>query len=1166
IKGYANILTNATDYYGVFSDPTNQLDCRTSLQLTSSGSPVMCYTKGYLTLDLPKVDDQTVDYHPFAFAGWQFMRTSAAKILTAQGNLNQQVGSPQASTEQKVKNFASWIPELMKIFTGYRTYAFNRSFADKIDLSKSVIRLGTPDRIKYGGNTRVKKLTLNDNWSQQTGTYSTLYDYTTTEMIGGVEQTISSGVAQYEPLLGGEENPFRTAVRYTQNIPFKTDNDLFAETPINESLFPAPVVGYSKVTVRSEATQSQMDAGNGQGTTGITVSEFYTAKDFPVITRKTSPDIRPFNLPFPIPLVGQITTNNLTATQGFVIELNDMHGKPKSVSNYGIDVNGVALEEANSSMHYHYQSEPVLMENDVVAQKVVSSVNVVEQQVDNSVSPTAYHPVIEQRLLGVEHEFCTDQRSSQSFSYSGGGSANLNIEGGVITIPSFWPNYSAAFTNLHLAVTNKMIRRSGILEKVEATDGQSVVTTQHEYYDKLTGQPVVTSIQNNFNNPVYTFNHQGYWEYEGMGAAAQNQNMRFFGTITNQDADQRFGLHSSQNRFGGNLSLNDLGTYLHEGDEYLLYTPASGSNPPLSAGKATLVEHNGTLTFHSATNLSPASQYLFLLVRSGKRNLLAPSVGAFSSLQNPVTQWGFETGPNPLQSALEQEFTDFLSAIVTNGQLPVFNFVTATMPSLFTPFPLVEEYISSIEILIEDGTHNRCIPCLEQEGYSLRIVLNDANKTEVYCPCFVRRFDDQGTALSIASFNSPGNGVIETTFSNDPENSTSCACIGFAAGDYAAAIVPDVLQTSAATFTHHWPTSQASANPYATGEKGIWRAKESYYYRDGRFQNDHLLASTFNTNYNPVSDTKEESQLATDGVFDGKPGTNGLDKLYYPFVWNPSVTQPRSDQWLPVSTVMEYNDQGYEIEERDILGNYSAARYGYGQTLPVAVAANARESEIFFESWDDPYSNFDNYVVSGFASAVAEGKKGHTGAKSMRISTAAAHDLPLTPNGQKELVLSAWVSRYAPPGEVSLHHDFASSGLSVNITPRDAAGNNLSATLSAQPTGAVIEGWLRIELTFTVPASTTELRVFWEAGANAGPNATDQYVYVDDLRIFPKLGNLQSYVYDPSTFRLSATLDQNNFARYYYYDEEGNLFLVKTETVEGIMTLQVTNTYQDEQP
>ena len=68
-------------------------------------------------------------------------------------------------------------------------------------------------------------------------------------------------------------------------------------------------------------------------------------------------------------------------------------------------------------------------------------------------------------------------------------------------------------------------------------------------------------------------------------------------------------------------------------------------------------------------------------------------------------------------------------------------------------------------------------------------------------------------------------------------------------------------------------------------------------------------------------------------------------------------------------------------------------------------------------------------------------------------------------------------------------------------------------------------------------------------------------LYIDDIRLFPADGNMQSYVYDPSNYRLQATLDNNNYATFYSYDAEGNLFLVKKETEEGIKTIQVSRSH-----
>ncbi len=100
-------------------------------------------------------------------------------------------------------------------------------------------------------------------------------------------------------------------------------------------------------------------------------------------------------------------------------------------------------------------------------------------------------------------------------------------------------------------------------------------------------------------------------------------------------------------------------------------------------------------------------------------------------------------------------------------------------------------------------------------------------------------------------------------------------------------------------------------------------------------------------------------------------------------------------------------------------------------------------------------------------------------------------------------------------------------------------------------TGNIIDGWQKIEGEFTIPigATTAEIRFI---NSNTAP------MYVDDIRIHPFNANMKSYVYDPRTLRLSAELDENNYASFYEYDEEGQLVRVKKETIQGIKTIKET--------
>ncbi|NME71704.1 hypothetical protein [Flammeovirga aprica] len=100
-----------------------------------------------------------------------------------------------------------------------------------------------------------------------------------------------------------------------------------------------------------------------------------------------------------------------------------------------------------------------------------------------------------------------------------------------------------------------------------------------------------------------------------------------------------------------------------------------------------------------------------------------------------------------------------------------------------------------------------------------------------------------------------------------------------------------------------------------------------------------------------------------------------------------------------------------------------------------------------------------------------------------------------------------------------------------------------------QSIGKVIEGWQQVKGSFTYSGEKYDgLSFTFLTGSNK--------VRIDDLRIHPLNGNMNSYYYDPYTYRLQTTLDENNYATSYSYDEEGNLKLLQKETARGVVTIQ----------
>jgi len=147
------------------------------------------------------------------------------------------------------------------------------------------------------------------------------------------------------------------------------------------------------------------------------------------------------------------------------------------------------------------------------------------------------------------------------------------------------------------------------------------------------------------------------------------------------------------------------------------------------------------------------------------------------------------------------------------------------------------------------------------------------------------------------------------------------------------------------------------------------------------------------------------------------------------------------------------------------------------------------------------------------------------------------------PRPDKKYLISAWVREdNAAPTKLSFNNP------SVFIDFGDGSLNYISSTGPFKAKGNIIDGWQRIEEVFAIPDTAFFLSIRLESSSGD--------VLFDDIRIFPFDGSMKSYVYDPSTLRLVAELDERNYATLYEYDEEGKLTRVKKETEKGISTIK----------
>jgi hypothetical protein len=599
---------------------------------SSSGGYVFGYF--HLVKERVKLDQypNKVPIHPMVLRAWQHIKVNQPYLSNKEGKLD-----PNATDQQKiakVKSIGNVFTDIIRLYQGYYTYAYRNKWGIEIDGANSVIRLNSPDKIKYGGGLRVKQITMKDNWvDDDDGVYGLVYDYTTTDEEGNI---ISSGVAANEPVHGGDENALRYAKKYVERVPLRSNNNLFFEYPVNESVFPGPSVGYSKVTVMSlpsaalagKITNAVFPKGSGvnYGTSGKTEYEFFTAKDFPVIVDETSKTDRRNRFVAGVPFLGRVYNDYYTASQGYSVITNDMHGKQKKVSNYRQDRAGKFAPEPDTWVAYNYLKDDIVHNG----KRVSRPSNAFVLNTDGTLSPEIFqqgnHSTSEKYHLGQEVEFFHDMREFEDKTWGGGVGINLDIVYVffVIPLPSVWPNVNKTNKRLRTSVTNKMIFRAGILHSIEAFDGGSLVKTAHKKWDRLTGTPVLSEVNNNFDEPVYSYSIPAYKEYQGMGPAYRNLGLTF-----SLDLVQKLP-YKPEYRF--NTVLED--GLLYAGDEILLYARNSGFKNPI-AKVIYLGKLEGEDRFHSSTHIS-GFEFDGTIVRSGYRNLLSVSSGSITSLQDPT--------------------------------------------------------------------------------------------------------------------------------------------------------------------------------------------------------------------------------------------------------------------------------------------------------------------------------------------------------------------------------------------------------------------------------------------------------------------------------------------------------------------------------------------------
>ncbi|MDW8851439.1 hypothetical protein SD960_15140 [Flavobacterium sp. MMLR14_040] len=555
------------------------------------------------------------EVNPISKAGWNFGRQNLNRLVYSMYN-------EEDTTDLKsiVMEMIGWLPTLLDIFKSPNAKLEQTEIASRFITNKSWIRLNQPSGKKMGGGTRVKEIAINDQWNVMTEnegnklyqqSYGQEYSYE-------AENGKSSGVATYEPL-GCKENPFVKPFydQTKRDLPLGPDNTNYVEEPFGESFFPAPKVTYSRVTV-ANLSRDKFNASNvvtssvKKHATGSVVTEFYTSRDFPTITDRTTLSLHYDKSSTLASILNLRVRDHITLSQGFSVHTNDMDGKMKNQRVYG-----EGQKDFISGVDYKYNT-------------ITDTQNRNAGRLNNTVQTIDSKGDIASKLVGVDYDVINDFRENKSTTQIAG--VHYNLAGIPITIfivvvPVPLPSYSQHESQLRTAVTTKVIHTTAILSEKIAYDLGSKVSTKNLAYDAENGDVLLTETINEYNDKYFNFNFPAYWSYDGMSQSAKNLGLEW-------DIEKT---GNNQYQFTGNHSESD---YLIDGDELWLngLAPDGKTKTIMKAwvvhvtnSTFKLIDERGLLVNPELINTAKMK-----VIRSGHRNMQMASMASVTSMTNPL--------------------------------------------------------------------------------------------------------------------------------------------------------------------------------------------------------------------------------------------------------------------------------------------------------------------------------------------------------------------------------------------------------------------------------------------------------------------------------------------------------------------------------------------------
>lgn len=1085
----------------------------------------------------------------------------------------------------------------------------SKAKARTIVLAGSFVRLDNPARMKYGGGVRVKRVVLKDNWNKMTGQYNSFYgqdyDYTTSEKVDGKDITVSSGVASYEPGIGSEENPFREIISFNNRLPLASAEYGAIEMPVLEGFYPSSCVGYSKVTIRSIHRKGTHGDSSLRSAIGKQVTEFYTARDYPSYSAFTPMNSVEYNKDPFFTLFYKEVINRRTISQGFLVETNDMHGKIRSQAAYsesdektpvaasyytykntgknGLDdkvdfvygggiarkgIMGVDIELMTDVREFRLQSNGIngQLQSDlfplgflVIPVFTMFPLKTYQENLYRAVTCTKlinYH-AIEDSVIVMDKGSVVSTKSVAYDAETGSAlvtqTANeFNDPIYHITFPAHWAysGTATAYKNIGLGFKNVNFYDGRIISGIpdmnifESGDELYITTRGSGSLGCIIPSPDVFKLwvfdkNKNTNALTSAAKDLVFMDSAGRPFTKNGVSFKIFRSgrrnILSLTVCEASCMKNPVQK--GKLNIINTGNVLSAAaieykekwqvDEDVI-PRKSYYTPPCTSVELDTVSCSGVLEKNInpylkglVGNFRPYRSYTYYSSRDESDVNINTAIRRNGYLNNFSNYWNFNTSDNlvPDRGNTKWVWNSELTKVNAKGQ------------ELETRDAL-DRYTAAIY------GFNKNMPVA---------LIQNARSGEA----FNEDFEDKGYSETINKVkqNNCSEPYIALQGAGSIINTDTSALLKAHSGKYVLKLSPNIqvvktldvsrLNATGYNFNYTRDTTKVlnvkggNFSFHSNAGSYLQPAKESFGYSDfncivyPEASNFHYYSASANTYIQIITEKAYKFQIHLTTSYltpDALEYGNAIKVSIYDLknnlvkdtVFSKSIKTP--DSYLNYD--VKLCPGIYKIES-SLTETYKASNFANSTNSYSWACTNC-------SSWDyESLSAVDGCSYNNSISAT---------------DSMLNPSFKLAPGNRMQF--SAWVREDCnsavcnKPGYQKIHIELQFPGTDM-------------PSVGIVPSGPIVEGWQKIEGEFFVPANATTASIVLS-------NDSNQNVYFDDIRMHPFNANMKSYVYDPVTLRLVADLDENNFASFYEYDEEGQLVRVKKETVQGIKTIRET--------